>query len=101
MWLISQYLQSSTPPPTPSPSVTQAVTLPDHWELGYPDGPEMKDYKLQLRQFVSEWEEMESALTADYSVLEIDGKSPEDLLQEIVLHMESKCVHSQCINYIK
>ncbi|XP_034999516.2 adenylate kinase 9 [Hippoglossus stenolepis] len=66
----------------------EAVTLPDHWELGYPDGPEMKDYKLQLRQFVSEWEQMESALTAAHSVLEIDGKSPEDLLQEIVLHME-------------
>ncbi|XP_034436680.1 adenylate kinase 9-like [Hippoglossus hippoglossus] len=65
-----------------------AVTLPDHWELGYPDCPEMKDYKLQLRQFVSEWEEMETALTTAILVLEVDGKSPEDLLQEIVLHME-------------
>ncbi|XP_069370668.1 adenylate kinase 9 [Paralichthys olivaceus] len=66
----------------------KAVTLPDHWELGYPDGPEMNDYKLQLRQFVSEWEQMESALTVNYSVLEIDGKNPEDLLQEMILQME-------------
>ncbi|CAB1435476.1 unnamed protein product [Pleuronectes platessa] len=65
-----------------------AVTLPDHWELGYPDGPEMKGYKLQLQKFVSEWEAMETALTTAILVLEIDGKSPEDLLQEIVLHME-------------
>ncbi|XP_060948025.1 adenylate kinase 9-like [Limanda limanda] len=66
----------------------EAVKLPDHWDLGYPDGPEMKDYKLQLKQFVSEWKKMESALSAAHSVLEINGKSPEDLLQEIVLHME-------------
>ncbi|CAB1435475.1 unnamed protein product [Pleuronectes platessa] len=74
----------------------EAVTLPDHWELGYPDGPEMKDYKLQLQQFVSEWKQMQSALTAGNSVLEIDGKSPEDLLHEIVLHMEKPFKYVPC-----
>ncbi|XP_060948026.1 adenylate kinase 9-like [Limanda limanda] len=52
------------------------------------DGPEMKDYKLQLKQFVSEWEEMEMVLTTAILILEIDGKSPEDLLQEIIFHKE-------------
>lgn len=65
--------------------------LPDQWELGYPDGPEMNDYKLQLQQFVSGWEQMQSALNIPCSVLEIDGKSPEDLLQEMVFQMESEC----------
>ncbi len=66
------------------------MVLPDHWELGYPDGPEMDEYKLQLQQFVSEWEQMQSALTVTHSVLEIGDKSPEDLLQEMVLQMESE-----------
>ncbi|XP_026196504.1 adenylate kinase 9 isoform X2 [Anabas testudineus] len=69
-------------------SENQAVVLPDLGELGYPDGPEMKDYKLQLQQFVSEWEQMQHALTVTYSVLEIGGKNPEDLLQEMVLEMD-------------
>ncbi|XP_070781653.1 adenylate kinase 9 [Enoplosus armatus] len=42
----------------------------------------------QVQQFVYEWEQMQSALTVAHSVLEIGGKSPEDLLQEMVLHME-------------
>ncbi|XP_044026265.1 adenylate kinase 9 isoform X2 [Siniperca chuatsi] len=66
----------------------EAVVLPDHWELGHPDGPEMNDYKLQLQQFVSEWEQIQSTLTIAHSVLEIGGKSPEDLLQEMILQME-------------
>ncbi|XP_038592648.1 adenylate kinase 9 isoform X2 [Micropterus salmoides] len=71
----------------------EAVVLPDHWELGHPDGPEMDDYKLQLQQFVHTWEQMQSALTVAYSVLEIGSKSPEDLLQEIVLQMEKPFQH--------
>uniref|UniRef100_A0A3Q3G287 Adenylate kinase 9 n=1 Tax=Labrus bergylta TaxID=56723 RepID=A0A3Q3G287_9LABR len=59
-------------------------------ELGYPDGPEMNDYKLQLKQFVSEWEKMKSNLDVSYSVLEIGDKSPEDLLQEVVLQIEKR-----------
>ncbi|XP_076612348.1 adenylate kinase 9 isoform X2 [Chaetodon auriga] len=66
----------------------EAVAPPDHWELGYPDGPEMNDYKLQLQQFELEWEQMQSALTVAHSILEIGEKSPQDLLQEMVLQME-------------
>lgn len=78
----------------------QAVVLPDHWDLGYPDGPEMNDYKLQLQQFVSEWGQMQSALTVAHSVLEISGKNPEDLLQEMVLQMESKCNPSPIVFFV-
>ncbi|XP_058469998.1 adenylate kinase 9 [Solea solea] len=81
--------QSGTSGPVHSDIIkNEAVTLPDHWELGYPDVPEMKDFKLELRQFVSEWEQMQRTVTVPYSELEIDGKSPEDLLCEMVLHME-------------
>lgn len=67
------------------------MALPDHWELGYPDGPEMNDYKLQLQQFELEWEQMQSALPVAHSILEIGGKSPQGLLQEMVLQMEGEC----------
>lgn len=55
------------------------------------DGPEMNDYKLQLQQFMLEWEKMQSTLNVTHSVLETGGKSPGDLLQEMILQMESKC----------
>ncbi|KAM4633800.1 adenylate kinase 9 [Polymixia lowei] len=64
------------------------VVLPDTWELGYPDGPEMDDCRLQLKQFVKEWESVESSLTGSYSVVEIGGQSPENLLEEMVYQME-------------
>ncbi|XP_056284243.1 adenylate kinase 9 [Pseudoliparis swirei] len=72
---------------------TEAMVLPDHWDLGYPDGPEMNDYKLQLQQFVSEWGQMQTALTVVHSVLEIGDKSPEDLLREMVRQMEKPFEH--------
>ncbi|KAE8286847.1 Adenylate kinase 9 [Larimichthys crocea] len=81
--------QSNTISPAHPDIIKQEdVVLPDHWEFGYPDGPEMNDYKLQLQQFVSEWEQMLSALTVEVSVLEIGSKTPENLLQEIFLQME-------------
>ncbi|XP_021456393.2 adenylate kinase 9 isoform X1 [Oncorhynchus mykiss] len=64
------------------------VTLPAVWKRGYPDGPEMNPFKLQLKQFVMDWESMESSITGSYNVLETSGKSPEDLVQEMVFHME-------------
>ncbi|XP_029281159.1 LOW QUALITY PROTEIN: adenylate kinase 9 [Cottoperca gobio] len=67
---------------------SEAAVLPDHWDSGYPDSPEMNDYKLQLKQFLSEWEQMQSALAVAHSSLEIGDKSPEELLQEMVLQME-------------
>lgn len=68
-------------------------------ELDYPDGPEMNNYKLQVQQFESESEQMQSALTVAHSVLEIGSKSPEDLLQEMVLQMESECNPSLTIDH--
>ncbi|CAB1340054.1 unnamed protein product [Coregonus sp. 'balchen'] len=64
------------------------VTLPAVWNRGYPDGPEMNPFKLQLKQFVMDWESMESSITGSYNILETSGKSPEDLVQEMVFHME-------------
>lgn len=50
----------------------------------------MKQYKLQLKQFAAEWEQMQSSLPVAHSVLEIGEKSPEVLLQEMILQMESE-----------
>lgn len=68
----------------------KAFVLPDNWKLGYPDGPEMNDYKLQLQQFVSEWEQMKSAITVTHSILEISNQKPEELLKEMIYQMESE-----------
>lgn len=67
------------------------MALPDHWEFGYPDGPEMNDYKLQLQQFVFEWKRMQCPSSVAVSELEIGDKSPEDLLEEMIHQMESEC----------
>ena len=80
--------------------LAQAVVLPDHWDLGYPDVPEMNDYKLQLQEFVSEWDQMQYALTVAHSVLEISGKNPEDLLEEMILQMESKWNPSSSLDFL-
>ncbi|KAM7395370.1 hypothetical protein PAMA_006910 [Pampus argenteus] len=74
----------------------EALVLPDNWGMGYPDGPKMNDYKLQLQQFESEWEKMRSALTISHSVLEISGKSPEDLLKEMIRIMEKPFKYASC-----
>uniref|UniRef100_A0A3B5A2W7 Adenylate kinase 9 n=1 Tax=Stegastes partitus TaxID=144197 RepID=A0A3B5A2W7_9TELE len=55
-----------------------------------PDGPETNEYKLSLQQFVSEWDQMQSALTVTHCVLEIGSKSPENLLQEMIQQMEKR-----------
>uniref|UniRef100_I3K723 Adenylate kinase 9 n=1 Tax=Oreochromis niloticus TaxID=8128 RepID=I3K723_ORENI len=55
------------------------MVVHDDSELGYTDGPEMNEYKLQLRQFVGEWEKMQSGLTVTHCTLEIGRKSPENL----------------------
>lgn len=69
----------------------QAVVLPDHWVLGYPEGPEMNENNQQVQQFEMEWKQMLSALPIEFLELEIGEKRPEDLLQEVVFKMESKC----------
>ncbi|XP_056150135.1 adenylate kinase 9 [Lampris incognitus] len=67
---------------------TDDVVLPDEWELGYPDGPEMNNYKVQLKDFMTEWHFMKPYITGSHSVLEIGGKSPEDLVEEMVHQMD-------------
>ncbi|KAM4529308.1 adenylate kinase 9 [Fundulus diaphanus] len=57
-------------------------------DLGYPNVPEMNEYKEQIQQLEGEWDQMQSSLTVDHFNLEIESKSPEDLLQEIVQNME-------------
>lgn len=71
--------------------VAEAVVLQDNLELGYPDVPEMQEYKWQMQQFDGELDQMLSALTDNHRVLEIGSKSPENLLQDMILHMESEC----------
>lgn len=85
---------------TASFCVAQAVAQPESRELGYPDGPEMNDYKQQLKDFEAEWERMESTLTISHSVLEIGGKSPEDLLQEMVRQMKSECCCREYVHFL-
>ncbi|KAL6095965.1 ak9 [Pungitius sinensis] len=92
---LQTYLETVVEETTADPAVTEkkAVELPDHWDMGYPDSSEMNDYKLQLQQFVSEWGQMQYALTVVHSVLDIGDKSAEDLLQEMVLQMEKPFEH--------
>lgn len=71
--------------------VQAAVVVHDDSELGYADSPKMNEYKLQLRQFVGEWEKMQSGLTVTHCTLEIGRKSPENLLQEMIQQMDSEC----------
>lgn len=65
------------------------VVLPTVWENGYPDGPEMDAFSVQLKQFVADWESMEHTITCSYVILDITNKTPQDILQEMIYHMES------------
>ncbi|XP_030577131.1 adenylate kinase 9 isoform X3 [Archocentrus centrarchus] len=78
----------TTSPANPNTIQKEAVVVHDYSELGYPDGPEMNEYKLQLQQFVSEWEKMQSGLTVTHCTLEIGRKSPENLLQDMIQQMD-------------
>lgn len=51
----------------------------------------MNDCKLQLQQFVTEWELMVRPSSVVVTELEIGDKSPEVLFQEIIHHIESEC----------
>ncbi|XP_037607172.1 adenylate kinase 9 [Sebastes umbrosus] len=80
------------------PAVIQkeAVVLPDQWDLGDQDGSEMNDYEQQMQKFVSDWDEIQYTLTITNSELEIGGKSPEDLLKEIILQMKKPFEYLSC-----
>lgn len=66
------------------------MTQPDQWELGFPPCPEMDEFKLQMQQFMSEWEQMLPNITVTFSELDIGGKHAKELLHEMVLQMESE-----------
>ncbi|KAI1897614.1 hypothetical protein AGOR_G00085080 [Albula goreensis] len=66
----------------------QDITLPTEWENGFPDGPEMNVFRQQIKQFGMDWESMEPSITGSYNLLEISGKSPQDLLSGVVVQME-------------
>ncbi|XP_068199434.1 adenylate kinase 9 [Antennarius striatus] len=83
-----RHVQTNTTSPLGPDRKTEAVVLPDCWESGYPDGPEMTDYKLQLQHFVAGWEQMQSSSPATFSLLEIGEKSPEYLIQEMIQQIE-------------
>ncbi|KAG9282616.1 adenylate kinase 9 isoform X1 [Astyanax mexicanus] len=71
----------------PEESDGTEVMLPTSWEQGYPPGPEMSNYELQIRTFMQEWESVESYITCSYAVLDTNH-SPQDLLQEMVDQIE-------------
>lgn len=50
----------------------------------------MEAHREKLQQFMANWEEMKSALTCTHIVIEVGGKSPEELLQEIVDELQSE-----------
>ncbi|KAK9956621.1 hypothetical protein ABG768_014340 [Culter alburnus] len=68
--------------------LNEEVVLPTVWENGYPDGPEMDAFSVQLKQFVADWESMEHTITCSYAILNITNKTPQDILQEMIYHME-------------
>ncbi|KAB5539635.1 hypothetical protein PHYPO_G00091290 [Pangasianodon hypophthalmus] len=69
------------------PDVTE-VMLPSTWEQGFPPGPAMEMYQLQLQKFIQDWNSMESAITCNHVILEIANQTPQLLLQEMIDQME-------------
>ncbi|XP_030626692.1 adenylate kinase 9 [Chanos chanos] len=65
------------------------VMLPADWgQAGFPDGPEMNTFKVQLKRFDLDWESMKSCITRGYGILEIGQKTQHELLQEMIHKME-------------
>ncbi|XP_050995505.1 adenylate kinase 9 isoform X2 [Labeo rohita] len=68
--------------------ISEEVVLPTVWENGYPDGPEMEAFSVQLKQFLADWENIEHTITCSYAILDISNKTPQGILQELIYHME-------------
>uniref|UniRef100_A0AAV2K976 Nucleoside-diphosphate kinase n=1 Tax=Knipowitschia caucasica TaxID=637954 RepID=A0AAV2K976_KNICA len=77
----------------PAPHGIGEVELPDHWELGYPNGPEMNVHKKHIQDFMHDWDRMQLVSNVTCSVLEIREKRPEQLLEEVVSEMEKQFKH--------
>ncbi|XP_078256014.1 adenylate kinase 9 [Rhinoraja longicauda] len=61
------------------------IVLPEVPEGGYPAGPEMEYYRRMLTDYDQHWKLLEMALTTSVNTkLEIAGKTPEDLLKEVI-----------------
>ncbi|XP_075872948.1 adenylate kinase 9 isoform X2 [Nelusetta ayraudi] len=59
----------------------------------FPASPEMEANRQKLQQFMANWEEVKSGLTCPHTVLEVGGKNPEELLQEIVDELQKPFQH--------
>ncbi|XP_039603846.1 adenylate kinase 9 isoform X2 [Polypterus senegalus] len=70
----------------------EEVTLPETWEKGFPECPEMDKYRQQIKMFMQEWQILESyvigAQTVRLSYMEIAGKSTDALLNKAIDEME-------------
>ncbi|KAI7799765.1 adenylate kinase 9 [Triplophysa rosa] len=70
------------------------VVLPMVWEKGFPEGPEMDAFRLQVKQFLKDWENMEHTLTCNYAILDITNKTSQNILQEMIHHMKKPFKHT-------
>ncbi|XP_043962483.1 adenylate kinase 9 isoform X2 [Gambusia affinis] len=62
--------------------------LPEGMEMDYASIPEMREYREQSEIFETEWDHIQSSISVSHFDVEIGGKSPDELLQEIVQKME-------------
>ncbi|XP_074043428.1 adenylate kinase 9 isoform X2 [Macrotis lagotis] len=72
--------------------------VPDYSEDGYPDVPEMEIFKDLLKNFTNNWKILEVLVNESPLVhtlnLQIAGKTPEELLQQVVEAMEKPFKYS-------
>lgn len=73
------------------------LKLPQVWENGYPDCPEMDNFRVGVKQFMLEWAAMESSVMGSCAALDIREKTPEDSLRESVAVMESEHALRVCL----
>jgi len=70
------------------------IILPEFAEDGFPDVPEMEIIKRKIDLFMHDWQTVESEIKqsslVQVVVLEIAEQTPESLLNQTVLVMESK-----------
>ncbi|XP_051881405.1 LOW QUALITY PROTEIN: adenylate kinase 9 [Pristis pectinata] len=72
---------ASDPQSEPEPE----IKLPEVPEGGYPEGPEMDQYRKILSDYMQKWNLLDMVLTTSVNTkLEIAGKTPEALLEEVV-----------------
>lgn len=70
--------------------------LPAVWEWGYPSGPEMEGYHLQIKSFMQDWEHIETLITCNFAVLETN-QPLQELLQKMIKEIESMLSNQKSI----